>query len=90
MTDPDMTTVRADELIPGDLVDLENDPHEELAEDEQAEYLMVSVEQVGRVGDKVAIGYANFGRLFQLFHYEPGHRFEIVPRDIEPERFDND
>lgn len=86
--DPDMIQVRADELNPGDLVDLSNDPHESILMDPLAEYELIPVSVVWRNRDNVEVGYESVGKLMQRFNYNNDHVFQALRREIDPERFE--
>jgi hypothetical protein len=87
MTDPDIITVRADELRLGDYADLANDPHDFLRDEPYVDSELIEVAQVKRKGEAVSVGYETVGFLFQTFDYDPGHTFNVLRRDIDPERF---
>lgn len=88
MSDPDMIEVRADEIRPGDMVDLADDPRIDPERNPAVEYELIPVAGAGTEGDQVSLFYGTVGHLFQTFKYPPDHVFQALRRDIDPERFE--
>ncbi len=85
MNGHDMIPLRADELKPGDLVDLENDPHDRLRNDPASEFEHGEVYYINRDPDGLWIAFEGIGGEYR---YDHDHVFQALNRDIAPERFE--